>query len=226
MSPSLTPDRITAPELPISLLSMPSESEVEVCHRPCGPTLHPRRSLNFQVYKQFFSSIMHLATFIGAAVVAFTSSALATPLSAVQMGSKHNLYLSTCATRSALPGCPLIIICPKAEETAALPYIAAAYFETTNKASPTEVAIVSLVQVPWEGFTRSARLRNGAFSSSIAIGGKTLAKSAIAGMAKVGREEFICFRDGETKFEAVSDGIIGEERSQCVADYWCASLDV
>jgi len=88
------------------------------------------------------------------------------------------------------------------------------------------MATVSERVVPWEGATRSARLRSGAFSSSIETGGKMLAKSAIAGTAKVGKEEFVCFRDGETKFEAVSEGLIGDESSQCVADYWCASLEV
>lgn len=167
---------------------------------------------------------MHLTSIIGAATIAFTTSVLAAPLSAIQMGSKHNLYLSTCTSRSALPGCPLIIICPRA--AAAQSYTAAAYFATTTSNSPTEMGIVSERAVPWEGTTRSSRLRSGTFSSSIDAGAKTLEKSAIAGSAKVGTEQFTCFRDGETKFDAISEGLIGDERSACVADYWCASIDV
>jgi hypothetical protein len=168
---------------------------------------------------------MHLSTLVGAAIMAFTSSGLATPLSAIQMGSEHNLYLSTCTSQSALPipSCPIILLCPPGSAPA--PFTAVAYFDSPSRDNPTEIATVSQTSVAWEGATRSARLRNGVFSSSIDVNGKTLAKSAIAGMAKVGTEEFICFRDGETEF-SVREGLIGLRKTQCVADYWCASVTV
>jgi hypothetical protein len=169
---------------------------------------------------------MYLPTPLSATIFTLITQTLAVPFSASQAGSKHNLYLSTCTTRSALPGCPLIIICPKKRAPTAQSYTAAAYFATTTSNTPTEMATVSERPVPWEGTTRTARLRSGAFSANIDVGGKTLAKSAIAGMAKVGSEEFMCFRDGETVFEAVSEGLIGDERSTCTADYWCASINV
>ncbi|KAF2686629.1 hypothetical protein K458DRAFT_415987 [Lentithecium fluviatile CBS 122367] len=172
---------------------------------------------------------MHLSILIGAAVALQSGTTAAAPLSAVEMGSKHSVYLSTCTSRSVIPGCPLIIICPSnSTASAAQTFTAAAYFANTpangNLNNPTEIATVSETGAPWEGEKRAARFRNGApFSSSIDAGAATLAKSEIAGTALMGSEEFVCFKDGASKF-SVGGGLLGRDRAACVADYWCGSV--
>ncbi|KAF1953350.1 hypothetical protein CC80DRAFT_420389 [Byssothecium circinans] len=138
------------------------------------------------------------------------------------MGSKHNIYLSTCNRRATIPDCPLIVLCD--DKRAAAPaktFTAAAFFANTISQSktPTEVAAVSEYVEPWEGTQRVARFKTAAFSSVINAGANTLVKGDVAGSARLGNEEFACFRDGETAFSA-------DDITRCKADYWCASLDV
>ena len=67
----------------------------------------------------------------------------------------------------------------------------------------------------------------GIFESKIAEGADALAKSEIAGTARLNRgeviEDFVCFRDGTSTFR-FAGGVLGEETSVCVAEYWCGSI--
>jgi hypothetical protein len=69
----------------------------------------------------------------------------------------------------------------------------------------------------------------GIFESKIAAGAEDLAKSEIAGTARLNRgeviEEFVCFKDGTTSFR-FAGGVLGEgsETSVCVSEFWCGSI--
>ncbi|KAJ4295460.1 hypothetical protein N0V90_007472 [Kalmusia sp. IMI 367209] len=119
------------------------------------------------------------------------------------MASKHNIYLATCR-RS--PDC-LLVICNNPPQ-----FTAAAYYANgiTNANSPTELATVTDPASPWEGTPRTGRFRTTTFTSSIDAGAKALAKGEIAGQATLGTEEFICFKDGQSKF---TQGSIVDDRT-------------
>ncbi|KAF2272541.1 uncharacterized protein EI97DRAFT_436784 [Westerdykella ornata] len=164
--------------------------------------------------------LLHQA--LGVVLAAIAMNAIAAP-----MGSKHNLYLATCSKQTIIPDCPLIILCPRQR---AATYTAVAYYangpiESNRNKNPTQIATVSNPAAPWEGTQRVAKLgRAGDFASNIDAGARNLAKSAIAGEAKLGTEEFVCFKDGESAF-TVRDELDIPEYS-CKADYWCASIQV
>lgn len=161
-----------------------------------------------------------------------TSTTTAAPLSAIQMGSKHNIYLATCTQKSSVPECPIIILCPRQQRSRT--YSAAIYYangpiESTGSSSPTAIATVADPAQPWEGEQRTARIRSGgpgpggAFSSNITDGADTLKHGEIAGQAKLDSEDFACFRDGQTSF-SVRANEDRAETANCKADYWCASI--
>lgn len=102
-------------------------------------------------------------------------------------------------------------------------YTAVAYYANgQSNGNPTEIATVSDPAQSWEGTLRVANLRTSAFSSNINADAAGLEKSAMAGQAKLGTEDFVCFKDGETAFTA-RDGL---QQASCTANYWCASLSV
>ena len=96
----------------------------------------------------------------------------------------------------------------------------------SSRTSPTDFGTVSEPAKKWEGATRKTDLSAGRFTSSISDGADDLAKSQLAGSAKLGNEEFICFVDGSSTFKFTGGllGLLGN--TNCKADYWCASLDV
>lgn len=140
-----------------------------------------------------------------------TTLVVASPLA-----SKHNIYLASC-TR---PRNCLLIICDNPSTFTAAAYYANGAATSNN---PTELATITSPASPWEGVPRQGRFRTGVVSSTIDAGAKSLAKGEIAGAAKLGSEEFICFRDGESKFTWTGWDDLDLQRADCVADYWCAS---
>ncbi|KAF2019142.1 hypothetical protein BU24DRAFT_114123 [Aaosphaeria arxii CBS 175.79] len=187
---------------------------------------------------------MHISPTIALSLALLISTATTSPVSAVQMGSKHNLYLVTCTQRtSGFPDCPLLIFCSqpvtsslsKRQLRPAKSYTAVAYYangpiETLpgRNTNPTAIATVEDPAAAWEGTQRVAKLSlgggAGAFSSSIDVGAKTLDKGQIAGEARLDAEDFACFRDGKTGF--VGRDVFGDETYRCTADYWCPSIQV
>jgi hypothetical protein len=166
---------------------------------------------------------MHFSPLLGPTFALPIIATLAAPLSPTPMGSKHTLYLSSCTNYNIIPICPIPILCDKetANSAKATPYTAATYFASGRPPSnyPTEVAVVSATPQAWEGTQRVAKFRSGDFSSVIDAGAKALKKGDVAGSARMGNEEFACFKDGETSFTV--DAV-----NACKADYWCASLEV
>jgi hypothetical protein len=154
------------------------------------------------------------------------AAAVPTPIDVIQMGSKHNLYLSTCTRRTGFGECPLIIFCPTSD-AAEVTYSAIAYFangplSTTGTANPTEVAITGEPPQPWEGTARVAKLGSrSTVTASIDAGAATLESGQIAGSAKLDTEDFVCFKDGKTSFEVKDD--LGIKQYSCTTDYWCPS---
>lgn len=144
------------------------------------------------------------------------STAAASPLTASPLASKHNIYLATCTK----PRSCLLIICNDPD-----PFTAAAYYpngaSTTTR--PSELSTVSNSAAPWEGTLRQGRFRTGTLSANINAGAKTLSKGEIAGTATLGSEDYVCFRDGQSKFSTQSWDDLDLRPVNCVADYWCAS---
>lgn len=139
------------------------------------------------------------------------------PLAAsTPLASKHNLYLATCTP----PRECLLIICDTPD-----PFTAAAYYANgaSATAKPTELATIADPASPWEGASRKGSFRNGVVTSTINVGAKALAKGELAGEAKLGTEEFVCFRDGQSKFTTTAGDGFDRKTVSCVADYWCAS---
>lgn len=170
---------------------------------------------------------MFLHTVLSIALVGLATCAAAAPTDvSAKLGSKHNLYLVTCKKRSGWSDCPLIIICPRQQsEYTAVAYYANGPVESNRNTNPTQISTVSQPKQPWEGTQRAARLgRAGEFSSDIDAGAATLAKGQIAGTAKLGSEEFVCFSDGETSISVRDE--LGDVEYTCSADYWCPSIQV
>ncbi|KAF2117904.1 hypothetical protein BDV96DRAFT_644242 [Lophiotrema nucula] len=144
-----------------------------------------------------------------------SSTTLAAPA-----GSKHNVYLVHCDPQD----CP-IGLCDPGDFTIA----AAAYFAngpvtegTTRVSTPTSLGRLSDGILKWEGTSRSVRLGTaGTLKSNIPTSARTAAKGDLAGDATLGTEEFVCFKDGSTKFAISNDG----DRYTCTTDYWCGSVD-
>ncbi|KAK7186411.1 hypothetical protein DPSP01_013110 [Paraphaeosphaeria sporulosa] len=135
---------------------------------------------------------------------------------AVPLASKHNIYLATC-TR---PRSCLLIICDDPD-----PITAAAFYASgaSTAARPTDITTISDPAAAWEGVTRSGRLTTGKLTSAIDKGAKAVAKGEIAGSAKIGAEEYVCFKDGASKFTVQGWEDWSAQKLSCTADYWCAS---
>lgn len=172
---------------------------------------------------------MLLQSTLSLALISFCGvvTAVPTPLDAIQMGSKHNIYLATCTRRSGLGECPLLIFCP---EEAAVTYSAIAYFAngpiaSTGLTTPSQIATVSEPPQPWEGAQRGAKLgRTSSVTASINAGANALEKGQIAGTAKMDAEDFVCFKDGTTFFEVRNE--LGGRQYSCTTEYWCPSIQV
>jgi hypothetical protein len=173
---------------------------------------------------------MHLSTTVTFALALFSGVAFSSPVSTVQQGSKHTLYLSTCTRRGLGDSdgdCDLLILCPRQRSST---YSAVAYYAnggidsgSQRNKNPTQIATVETS--PWEGSTPKAKLgRAGEFSSYIDAGAKAFAKGEIAGSAKLGDEGFVCFKDGVTKITGRDE--LGDPEYSCVTDYWCPSIQV
>jgi hypothetical protein len=91
--------------------------------------------------------------------------------------------------------------------------------------SPNDIGVVSEPAKKWEGVSRRVTLSDGRFTSNIAAGADSLPKSQIAGTAKLGDEDFVCFVDGTSTFR-FKEGLLGLRETNCKADYWCASTNV
>jgi hypothetical protein len=94
-----------------------------------------------------------------------------------------------------------------------------------SRTSPSDIGVVSEPARKWEGASRRTTLNGERFTSSIAAGAESLPKSQIAGSAKLGNEDFVCFVDGTTTF-SFREGLLGLRETNCKADYWCASTSV
>jgi hypothetical protein len=95
----------------------------------------------------------------------------------------------------------------------------------TSRTSPKDIGVVSEPAQKWEGVSRRTTLSDGKFTSSIASNAAGLAKSEIAGSAKLGDEDFVCFVDGSSTF-SFREGLLGLRSTTCKAEYWCASTNV
>jgi len=170
---------------------------------------------------------MLLQSVLSIALALFSTCATAAPTDAAMLGSKHNLYLVTCTKRSGWADCPLIIICPRQQQSK---YTAVAYYangpvESNRNSNPSQISTVSQPAQPWEGTQRTAKLgRIGDFSSDIEAGAAGKEKGQIAGSARLGSEEFVCFTDGQTSIAVEDD--LGDVEYTCSADYWCPSIQV
>ncbi|KAH7414304.1 hypothetical protein DE146DRAFT_31430 [Phaeosphaeria sp. MPI-PUGE-AT-0046c] len=154
---------------------------------------------------------MYLSTTL---LLSLAATALARPQDATiaAAGSKKNVYLTTCTSRSLLD-----------TDTAS----AVIYYNgpATSRTSPTDIGVVAEPASKWEGVTRRVTLSDGRFTSSIAAGADALPKSQIAGTAKLGNEDFVCFVDGSSTFK-FREGLLGLRETNCKANYWCASTNV
>jgi hypothetical protein len=99
------------------------------------------------------------------------------------------------------------------------------YNGPAGSTSPGDIGVVSEPARDWEGQTRRVTLSAGRFTSNIAAGADSLPKSQIAGTAKLGDEDFVCFVDGTSTFK-FREGLLGLRETNCKADYWCASTNV
>jgi hypothetical protein len=158
------------------------------------------------------------------AVTALFTSISAAPIDDPStQGSKHVIYLSSCAPDD----CPIGLCDPDDFNI-----VGAGYFRngppTTTSGSATTLGRLasSYSGFAWEGSKLTVRVgTDGAFTSNIAKGAKALAKGQIAGDGElkpsVGTSEpFVCFRDGVTTFKATYD----LDRYTCTAAYYCPSV--
>lgn len=156
---------------------------------------------------------MHFSSpLLVSALALFLSPTVALPLSAAQMGSKHNLYLATCTRQTAIDS-----------------FTAVAYFAdgaSSPGTSLTSMSVVNEKAEAWEGAQRFTRLGRDAVITNIDGNAAGLNKSQIAGTARMANEDFVCFRDGETSFSVVVKGQSTGGTISCTADYWCASTMV
>lgn len=155
--------------------------------------------------------------FAAASAVHFVT-AIAIPANAIQMGSRHNLYLTTC-TR----------IDPDNDNATSAPrYTAVAYFADgpiESHQTLTDIATVTDPAQRWEGTQRVAKLgKSGSFSSRINTDAARLKKGEIAGSAVMDNEDFVCFKDGSTAFVVTKD--LTDQPYSCKTDYWCPSIVV
>ncbi|KAL6708436.1 hypothetical protein ACN47E_002699 [Coniothyrium glycines] len=144
---------------------------------------------------------------------AATAATAAAAAAAAAAASRKNVYLSTCTTRGLLG---LL----SSTSSVAIYYNGPA----NSRTSPTDTSDVSSTRaVPWEGYTRRTTLSGRRFSSDIDADAGSLSMSQIAGSGTLGEEVLICFVDGSTRFR-FQEGLLGLRETECVADYWCASI--
>lgn len=134
----------------------------------------------------------------------------AAALASAAAASKKNVYLSTCVERNILDS-----------DT----FLAALYFNkpASSSSRPNDIATLNGGARTWEGAARRASLKAGFLESKIDSGANTLDKSQIAGTAKLGSENLVCFVDGATTFR-FEGGLLDLGSTKCTANYWCASI--
>ncbi|KAL5413849.1 hypothetical protein PMIN03_003530 [Paraphaeosphaeria minitans] len=154
--------------------------------------------------------------FLGA-IVSLLSLGSAGPVET--MGSKHTAFLARCAPTD----CPIGLCDPDDFNI-----YGAAYFvngpPTGSTASATAFAAVS--DSRWEGTARSVTwTRYGSFKINIDAQAASLPKGEIAGQAILtatgaAEEQFLCFKEGTTKFRTTYD----LDSYTCTASYYCPSI--
>ncbi|KAL1592835.1 hypothetical protein SLS60_011251 [Paraconiothyrium brasiliense] len=149
--------------------------------------------------------------------------ALAPTIELAPAAKAHNIYLTTCVPK------------PRNNDDKPVPtanFTAIAYFRQplnittvdpdTKAPKPDKAALVAQPPEPWEGVKWKVKVWNEKlFSASIVANAGSAAKGTLAGDAKLGDEEYVCFKDGETGIRVRDDDV----RGNCVADYWCAGLE-
>ncbi|KAF1829309.1 hypothetical protein BDW02DRAFT_170662 [Decorospora gaudefroyi] len=121
--------------------------------------------------------------------------------------SPKNIYLTSCTTYT---------LQSDQRTSAAILYTAAA-----GSSNPS--ALSTLAPTQWAGSTQRVQLSGSIFESRIEAGAEGLERSSIAGQARLGRERFVCFRDGGSVFR-FGEGVVGEGVTVCTAEFWCGSL--
>jgi hypothetical protein len=128
-------------------------------------------------------------------------------VTAAAAGSKKNVYLSSCTSRSLLDSRWLLIkhIKSNTHSSAADTASAVIYYNgpASSWTSPSDIGVVSEPSRKWEGVSRRTTLSDGRFTSSIAAGADGLPKSQIAGSATLDTEAFVCFVDGKTARQTI-----------------------
>tara|TARA_R110002003_G_scaffold106_13_gene8819 strand:+ start:11863 stop:12261 length:399 start_codon:yes stop_codon:yes gene_type:complete len=112
-----------------------------------------------------------------------------------------------------------ILTFPPADTSSSVIY----YNGPSSSTDPQDVGKVSEPARDWEGSTKRTNVNGATFTSSINAGAGDLPKSQIAGTAKLGSEDFVCFVDGSSTFR-FNEGLLGLTSTTCKADYWCASI--
>ena len=149
------------------------------------------------------------------ALVALTTSA---PVEV--LGSKHVAYLSVCYPDE----CPIGLCYIGDFKILAIGYFADGPPKGSS-ATPSALGKLSvfLGNTAWEGDKKSVRVGSaGTMSTDISKNALSLGQSEIAGNASLPNENFVCFRDGSTKFKITHE----LERYTCTADYYCPSTDI
>ncbi|KAF2475224.1 uncharacterized protein BDR25DRAFT_382092 [Lindgomyces ingoldianus] len=134
--------------------------------------------------------------------------------------STHNIYLVSCVPRNSSVG------------TTGANFTAIAYFRQPLNASELvgekdpktdHAAVVSDPASAWEGVKWRVKVwRDKMFATEIPAGSDALEKGQLAGTVTLDAEHFVCFRDGQTGIRVREDD---GPRGNCVADYWCPSID-
>lgn len=145
------------------------------------------------------------------------------PTTDLAAAKAHNIYLATCVPKNR-----------NNDDNPAPPvnFTAIGYFRQplnvtavdpdTKAPKPDKAALVAQPPEPWEGVRWKIKVWNDKlFSASIAADAATGVKGALAGDAKLGNEDYVCFKDGETAIRIREDDV----RGNCIADYWCAGLE-
>ncbi|KAF2014845.1 hypothetical protein BU24DRAFT_482377 [Aaosphaeria arxii CBS 175.79] len=151
------------------------------------------------------------------------------------MASAHNIYLVTCNNRSGSDS-------PGERAFSAIAYfrnpISNSTKEDDRAPKPDRSAIVSDPYEPWEGVKWRLKVwRDKLFASDISADAAAKPKGTPTGTVKLEDEDYVCFRDGETSIRIKKEedesgiliGTVGKVESArvtCVADHWCAGLNI
>ncbi|KAF2742550.1 hypothetical protein M011DRAFT_481593 [Sporormia fimetaria CBS 119925] len=152
-------------------------------------------------------------------------------------GSPHTLYLLTCLSPPPPPPCPRLFLCPPIPPTSPSSTHLAVFFTTPPNLSsktqtPTSIGELD-TETGWTGTTRVRIAGYGLFTAVLAGGDSQ--EGEIVGEGTLGREPFVCFRDGVTGMRVLEEEGWGwghpgwrggDEGLECIVDVWCASLDV